>query len=71
MLQSLLRIDAYHAVSLESHDKIKEYRDYDTWSQENGAEKLWQAIIATHKVNTTSGVSALMQRLAWVTYVNC
>jgi hypothetical protein len=25
----------------------------------------------THKVNTTSGVSALKQQLAWVTYVNC
>jgi hypothetical protein len=56
---------------LESRDKIKEETDYDTWSQEKNAEKLWQAIVATHKVNTTSGVTALKQRLAWVSYVNC
>jgi hypothetical protein len=41
------------------------------WSQEKDAEKLWQAIIATHKVNTTSNVTALKQRSAWVPYVNC
>ncbi len=58
-------------MSLESRDKIKEERGYDTWSQEKDAEKLWQAIIATHKVNMTSNVSALKQRSAWVTYVNC
>jgi hypothetical protein len=46
-------------MSLESRDKIKEEKDYDTWSQEKDAEKLWQAIIATHKVNMTSNVSAL------------
>ncbi len=58
-------------LSLESHDKIKEYKEFEVWSQEKDAEKLWKAIIDTHKVNTTSGVSALKQRSAWVTYVNC
>jgi hypothetical protein len=58
-------------ISLESHNKIKEYRDFEVWSQEKDAEKLWKAMIDTHKVNTTSGVSVLKQRLAWVTYVNC
>jgi hypothetical protein len=58
-------------LSLESRDKIKEYRNFEVWSQEKDAEKLWKAIIDTHKVNTTSGVSALKQRSAWVTYVNC
>jgi hypothetical protein len=58
-------------MSLESRDKIKEEKDYDTWSQEKDAENLWKAIVATHKVNTTSGVTALKQRSAWVTYVNC
>jgi hypothetical protein len=57
-------------MSLESRDKIKEERDYDTWSQEKDPKKLWQAIVNTHKVNTTSSVSALKQRSAWVTYVN-
>jgi hypothetical protein len=46
-------------MSLESRDKIKEETDYDTWSQEKNAEKLWQAIVATHKVNTTIRVTAL------------
>jgi hypothetical protein len=46
-------------MSLESCDKIKEEKDFDTWSQEKNAETLWQAIVATHKVNTTSGVTAL------------
>jgi hypothetical protein len=58
-------------MGLESRDKIKEEKDFDEWSQEKNAEKLWQAIVATHKVNTTSNVSALKQRLAWVTYINC
>jgi hypothetical protein len=58
-------------ISLENRDKIKEYKDFEEWSQEKDAEKLWRAIIDTHKVNTTSGVSALKQRSAWVTYVNC
>jgi hypothetical protein len=58
-------------LSLESRDKLKEEKDFDVWSQEKDAEKLWQAIIATHKVNTTSNVTALKQRSAWVTYVNC
>jgi hypothetical protein len=56
-------------LSLESHDKIKEEKDFDVWSQGKDAEKLWQAIIATHKVNTTSNVLALKQRSAWVTYI--
>jgi hypothetical protein len=58
-------------MSLESRDKIKEEKDFDDWSQKKDAEKLWQAIVATHKGNTTSNVSALKQRSAWVTYINC
>jgi hypothetical protein len=58
-------------MSLESRDKIKEEKNYDTWSQEKDAEKLWLAIIDTHKVNTTSNMSALKQRSAWVTYIDC
>jgi hypothetical protein len=58
-------------MSLESRDKLKEEKDFDVWSQEKNAEKLWQTIIATHKVNTTSNVTALKQQSAWVTYVNC
>jgi hypothetical protein len=58
-------------LSLESRDKIKEYKGYDQWSQDKDAEKLWLAIIDMHKVNMTSGVSTLKQRSAWVTYVNC
>jgi hypothetical protein len=57
-------------MSLESREKIKEEKDFYTWSQEKNAEKLWEAIVATHKVNTTSGVTALKKRLAWVTYIN-
>jgi hypothetical protein len=48
-------------LSLESRDKLKEEKDFDVWSQEKDAEKLWQTIIATHKVNTTSNVTALKQ----------
>jgi hypothetical protein len=58
-------------LSLESHDKMKEATDFDTWDNEKDPEKLWQEIVCTHKVNTTSGVSAIKQRSARVTYLNC
>jgi hypothetical protein len=51
-------------LSLESCDKMKEAADFDTWDSEKDPEKLWQEIERTHKVNTTSGVSAIKQRSA-------
>ena len=50
---------------------MKEAADFDTWDNEKDPEKLWQEIVRTHKVNTTSGVSAIKQRSARVTYLNC
>jgi hypothetical protein len=44
-------------MSLESRDKIKEEKDFDDWSQKKDAEKLWQAIVATHKVSTKQCIS--------------
>jgi hypothetical protein len=58
-------------LSLESRDKMKEAADFDTWDNEKDPEKLWQEIVRTHKVNTTSGVSAIKQRSARATYLNC
>jgi hypothetical protein len=43
---------------------MKEAADFDTWDSEKDPEKLWQEIERTHKVNTTSGVSAIKQRSA-------
>jgi hypothetical protein len=48
-------------LSLESRDKMKESKDFDTWDDEKDPEKLWQEIVSTHKVNMTSGVSAIKQ----------
>jgi hypothetical protein len=58
-------------LSLESRDKMKESKDFDTWDKKKDPEKLWQEIVSTHKVNTTSGVSAIKQQSAHVTYLNC
>ncbi len=58
-------------LSLESWDKMKESVDFDTWDSAKDPEKLWQEIVSTHKVNSTSGVSAIKQHSARVTYLNC
>jgi hypothetical protein len=58
-------------LSLESRDKMKEAHDFDVWDNAKDPEKQWQEIINTHKVSTTSGVLAIKQRSARVTYLNC
>jgi hypothetical protein len=58
-------------LSLESRDKMKEAHDFDVWDNAKDQEKLWQEIVNTHKVSTTSGVLAIKQRSARVTYLNC
>jgi hypothetical protein len=50
---------------------MKKAVDFDTLDNEKNPEKLWQEIEHTHKVNTTSGVSAIKQRSARITYLNC
>ncbi len=58
-------------MSLESCNIMKEAADFNTWDNEKDPEKLWQQVVRTHKVNTTSGVWAIKQRLAHVTHLNC
>jgi hypothetical protein len=36
-------------MSVESRDEVAQDPDYDTWHAEKDPEKLWQAIVKTHK----------------------
>jgi hypothetical protein len=48
-------------MSVESKDEVAQEPDYDTWHAEKDAEKLWQAIICTHKVDCVSSVTAVKE----------
>jgi len=46
-------------MSVESKDEVAQDEDYEDWHRDKDPEKLWQAIIKTHKVNTTSNVDVV------------
>ena len=57
-------------MSVESKDEVAQEPNYDTWHSEKDPEKLWQAIIETHKVDCVSSVSAIKELAARKAYQN-
>ncbi len=55
-------------MSLESKDEVSQDPDYVTWHTEKDPEKLWQAIIRTHKVDCLSYVDAIKELAARKAY---
>jgi hypothetical protein len=48
-----------HYMSVESKDEVAQDEDYKDWHHDKDPEKLWQAIIKMHKVDTTSNVDVV------------
>ncbi len=42
--------------------------DYDVWSEAMDPEKLWQAIVKTHKVDCVTSVEAIKELVARTAY---
>jgi hypothetical protein len=48
-------------MSVESRDEVAQQPDYEDWHAEKDSEKLWQAIVKTHKVDSASHVTEVME----------
>jgi hypothetical protein len=57
-------------MSVESKDEVAQEPENYTWHAEKDAEKLWQAIIRTHKVDCVSSVTAVKELAARKAYQN-
>ncbi len=57
-------------MSVESRDEVAQEPDYPTWYAEKDPEKLWQAMVKTHKVDCTSNVDEVMELAARKAYQN-
>jgi hypothetical protein len=57
-------------LSAESKDEVAQDKDYITWHAEKDPEKLWQAIVKTHKVDCVSNVTAVQELTARKAYQN-
>jgi hypothetical protein len=57
-------------MSVESKDEVAQDEEYEEWHQDKDPEKLWQAIIRTHKVDTVSNVDAVKDLAARKAYQN-
>ncbi len=55
-------------MSVESKDEVAQEPNYKVWHAEKGPEKLWQAIIRTHKVDCVSSVTAVKELAARKAY---
>jgi hypothetical protein len=55
-------------ISAESKEEVAQDPDYDNWSVATDPEKLWKAIIETHKVNCVSSVDAVKELAARKAY---
>ena len=55
-------------LSAESKDEIKGETDYEEWHKRKDPEKLWQAIEKTHKVDSISTVTEVIQLTACKAY---
>jgi hypothetical protein len=51
-------------MSVESRDEVAQDPDYVTWHAEKDPEKLWKAIVKTHKVDCVSNVTAVQELTA-------
>jgi hypothetical protein len=57
-------------MSVESKDEVAQDKDYPTWSKSLDAEKLWQAIVNTHKIDCVSNTDEVMELTARKAYQN-
>jgi hypothetical protein len=55
-------------MSVESKDEVAQDPDYEAWSNAADSEKLWLAIIKTHKADSVSRVDAVKELLARKAY---
>jgi hypothetical protein len=51
-------------MSVESRDEVAQETGYTTWHAEKDTEKLWPAVVKTHKVDCTSNVNEVMELAA-------
>ncbi len=57
-------------MSIESRDEVARKPDYEVWSIATDPEKLWQAIVKTHKVDCASNMSQDKELTARKAYQN-
>jgi hypothetical protein len=57
-------------MSVESKDEVAQDEDYENWMRDKDPEKLWKAIIRTHKVDCVSNVDAVKELTARKSYQN-
>jgi hypothetical protein len=57
-------------MSVESKDEVAQDPDYEVWHADKDLEKLWKAIIRTHKVDCISNVTAVKELVARKAYQN-
>jgi len=55
-------------MSPESKDEVAQDPDYDDWSKATDREKLWQAIVKTHKIDCVTSVDAVKELAARKAY---
>jgi hypothetical protein len=55
-------------MSVESRDEVAQQPDYADWHAEKDPEKLWQVIVKTHKVDSASHVTEVMELTARKAY---
>jgi len=55
-------------MSAESKDEVAQDPDYETWSEATDPEKLWQAIMSTHKVDCVTSIDAIKELAARKAY---
>jgi hypothetical protein len=57
-------------MSVESKDEVAQDKDYEQWHHNKGPEKLWQAIIRMHKVDTVSNIDGVKDLAVRKAYQN-
>jgi len=55
-------------MSPESKDEVAQDPDYDVWNEATDLEKLWQAIVRTHKIDCVTSVDAVKELAARKAY---
>jgi hypothetical protein len=55
-------------MSLESKDEVAQDPDYEVWSEATDPEKLWKAIVLTHKVDCMTSIDAVKELAARKAY---
>lgn len=55
------RLKLFCHMSPESMDEVGQVPDYDVWSKAIDPDKLWQAIVKTHKVDCVTSVDTMKE----------